>query len=449
MTPSGPTQKMQRRQKYVVMVVLLIAMAVVAGNLFNISVINHSDYEKKANSYQLRREMIPATRGTIYDSNMGVLAQSATAWDVTINPSEFKHDEERLLVAKGLAEILDMDETSILEKTQKKTQYVLIKRKVEDDVAEKVREFILQKDKEIALLNESRPADDQLKSTTVIINLQESVKRYYPNGSLASAVIGYTGTDSQGLFGLELKYDELLSGTPGYVVTLKNAFNENIPNNNEEGKFDPIDGNSLVLTIDETIQHFVEKTLQQVMVQNQPNKGCAGIVMDVRTGAVLAMASMPNYDLNNPSEINSQILLDLIAAAETDEDKEAARVSALETQRYNKAVSYAYEPGSTFKTLVASAALEEGTSTLSSSFYCSGEIVVGGETMHCHVHPNGHGQLDFTGAVVNSCNPSFVAIGKGLGASRFFQYFKNFGLTQKPALICRERASANTIMPTN
>lgn len=427
---------MKKRLRYGILAGILACFLVVSGNLVNISAFQHKSYEARANNYQLRRETIPATRGSIYDANMEVLAQSATAYDVTINPAEFDNDEERLIVAQGLSEILGVDQTTILEKTRKKSQYELIKRRVEKDVADEVRRFIVEENEKIAEHNQTASEGEQLGSLSGMINLVENSKRYYPNSTLASAVIGFTGTDSQGLAGLEAKYDEVLSGTPGYTVSLKDALNETIPNNTVEEKYDPIDGNSLVLTIDETIQHFVEKTLQQVMEQNKPNEGCCAIVMNVKTGAILAMASMPNYDLNNWGEVYDSSLLDKLSAITDEEEKETARTEALSKQRYNKCVSYAYEPGSTFKTIVASAALEEGTSTLNSSFTCHGSIMVQGaeKAMQCHVFPQSHGTLDFTGAVVNSCNPSFVQIGAALGGDLFYKYFQAFGLTEKTGI---------------
>lgn len=434
MTPTRPTQKMVKRLRYVVMPLLLVAILVVTGNLVNTSVFQHDSYEERANNYQLRREMIPATRGSIYDANMEVLAMSATAWDVTINPSEIQKDEERLLVAKGLSQILGIDETTILEQTKKQSQYELVKRRVEKDVADQIRAFIVEEDEKIKERNKGLEDDEKLKSLTGMINLVENSKRYYPNSTLASSVIGFTGTDSQGLAGLEVKYDEVLSGTPGYTVSLRNALNQTIPNDTVEEKYDPIDGNSLVLTIDETMQYFLEKTLQQVMALNKPAEGCCGIIMDVKTGAILAMDSLPNYDLNNWGEIHDQTLLDKLSGIIDEEEYQAARTEALSLQRYNKCVSQAYEPGSTFKTIVAAAAVEEGTSTLNSSFNCTGEIVVQDQTMHCHVHPNGHGTINFTGAVVNSCNPAFVRIGASLGPDLFFEYFQGFGLTERTGI---------------
>jgi len=401
---------MKKRLRVAAAILLIIVIAV-SGNLVNISALQYDFYSAKANSQQLRPETIPASRGSIYDRNMEVLAQSATAFDVNLSPRDIEEEEE-LPIAKGLSAILDVDETAILEKSRnKKSAYVCIKAKVDKDIETKVRQFITEK-------GYSRE-----------IYLTENAKRYYPNSTLAASVLGFTGTDG-GLYGLELKYDEVLSGTAGYTVSLKNGIGESMSDANEE-KFDPINGNSLVLTIDETIQHFTEKALQQVMATDNPNEGCAAIVMDVNNGEILAMANMPTYDPNDPFTVYDEKLAAMVEAAQTDEERKKALGEARGKQWSNKSISYNYEPGSTFKLITASAALEEGTSTLHSSFYCPGFVEVADRTMKCHVGIPGHGTLDFTHAVVNSCNPAFVNIGSNLGGDLFYRYFESFGLTEK------------------
>ncbi len=309
-----------------------------------------------------------------------------------------------------------MDETTILDKIDQNANklYVNIKNRIEEETEIKIRDFIV----------ENGDKDE--------IYLMENTERVYPNSTLAASVIGFTGTDG-GLYGLELKYDSILSGTPGYTVSLKDARGENMPDTNEE-RYDPVNGSSLVLTIDETIQHFVEKTLTKVMAQHNPNEGCAAIVMDVNTFEILAMANMPTFDLNDPYTIYDPELAALVDAAASDEERLQALRDARGAQWSNKCISYNYEPGSTFKLITASAALEEGTSSLNSTFHCGGVIKVADRDMKCHIYPRAHGTEDFTHAVVDSCNPSFVQIGANLGSARFYKYFESFGLTEKTGI---------------
>lgn len=393
-------------------ILVSVFLCYILGTLININVVKHDFWTEYADGHQLRPETIPANRGTIYDRNMTILAQSATVWDVVLSPANIKA-EDKEDVAKSLSDLLSIDYDKVLAQTKKKNQYEVVKRKVEDTVAEEVR----------TLIKDNKWAGG--------IALQEATKRYYPKNSLASSVLGFSGDDGDGLYGIEYKYDKDLKGTPGYIVSLKNGRSENIPTSYEQ-RYDPVDGSSLVLTIDETIQLYLEKTLQQVMLQHAPNAGCAGIVMDVNTGAILAMADLPNYDLNQPFTIVDETLRDYISTLPSEEQKKA-RSEALGKQWSNKCVSYLYQPGSTFKTIVAASALEEKTSSLHSTFYCPGYVKVADRTMKCH-KDGGHGQLDFIGALVGSCNPAFVSIGASLGADNFFKYFEAFGLTEKTGI---------------
>lgn len=411
----GPSLKMKKRLKYAVLVAVIASFSVVMCNLVNISVFQYGFYTAKANSNQYRPETIPATRGSIYDRNMQTLASSKTAFDVNLSPRDIG-EKDKLAIVKGLAAILEMDETTILDKIDQNANklYVNIKNRIEEETEIKIRDFIVE------------------NGYTDEIYLTENTKRVYPNSTLAASVIGFTGTDG-GLYGLELKYDSILSGTPGYTVSLKDARGENMPDTNEE-RYDPVNGSSLVLTIDETIQHFVEKTLTKVMAQHNPNEGCAAIVMDVNTFEILAMANMPTFDLNDPYTIYDSDLAALVDAAASDEERLQALRDARGAQWSNKCISYNYEPGSTFKLITASAALEEGTSSLNSTFHCGGVIKVADRDMKCHIYPRAHGTEDFTHAVVDSCNPSFVQIGANLGSARFYKYFESFGLTEKSGI---------------
>lgn len=424
----NPPLAMKRRLNFVVRTAFLLAFCILVGSLVNISVVNYGFYSEKAENMQMRPETISPTRGSIYDRNMTVLAQSATVWDVIISPKDIitkaknstdnAIDEEKIAkrqkqIAEALCGVLGTDYDSVFEKMQKtNSQYQVISRKVDKIVADEIRLLITE------------------NGWTNEINLTETSKRFYTNGTRASQLIGFVGSDSQGLYGLEYYYDDELSGTPGYVTSLKNAHSENIPMSYEE-KFDPIDGNSLVLTLDDTIQRYLNKTLNQVMVQHDPKNGCAGIVMNVNTGEILAMESLPSFDLNQPYYIYSDEVREEVEAIEDEDEKNNAKFAAQQGQWFNKAISYDYEPGSTFKTLVTAAAIEEKTTTQNSSFYCNGFIEVEDRKMNCHVGIPGHGAENFVDALVNSCNPAYVKIGADLGANKFFKYFEGFGLTEK------------------
>lgn len=429
---TGATKKMKKRLNLIVIVAVVLAFTVVTGSLFNISVLQYSFYTNKANSQQLKPQKIAANRGTIYDRNGEILAQSATVWDVVISPKDISGDENREVIAEGLAKILDLDKEKILKQTKKDNQYEVIKRKVEKEQKEEILQFISNTNKQIKEDNKKVAAGEKKRKTiSGIISLTETTKRYYPNGELASSVIGFTRTDSPGIAGIELEYDSILAGTPGYVVSLTNGLSQNMADASEE-RYNAIDGNSLRLTLDQNIQSITEKVLDNVMAQYNPERGCCAIVMNIKNGEILAMANKPNFDLNDPYTITDQKVLDEIASLPEDE-REEAQSTARQQMWGNKCVSYTFEPGSTFKTLVTSEALEEKTTSLNSHFFCPGYIVVGGEKMKCH-RVGGHGDLDFTGALVGSCNPSFVKIGASLGKVNFFKYFQAYGLTERTGI---------------
>lgn len=428
-----PTLKMKKRLYIVIAIFMVCGFTLVSGNIINITVLQHDFYSDKATGQQLKPKTIPATRGSIFESNGGLIAQSATVYDVIVAPDaleEFQIDH----IADVLGDILGEDEDEKAKYHDKiltlskevKSSYKVIKDKVEKDIADEIR---------LAIVNGTPDPDDptnKKKNTTLRgIDLVENSKRYYPNPNFASSLIGFTGTDSQGLYGVELQYEEELSGIPGYIVSARNAMGETMPVSYEE-KFDPVNGNNIVLTLDESIQHFLYKALEKVMVEHKPDKGCAGIVMNVKTGEILAMVNLPDFDLNDPWSISDEAMLVI------DELPEAEQVDAVSLERQkqwkNTNIAYAYQPGSTYKTIVASAALEERTDDLNSSFTCQGVIVVEDRKMGCHVGLPGHGVVDFTGALVNSCNPAFVKIGSNLGAQNYYDYHKAYGFTEKTGI---------------
>ncbi len=415
--PGAVSKKMKKRM-YFILVVLTLVLVWVIGNLVYRSLITGQELKVKASEQQLSDISIPANRGTIYDANMNVLAQSATVWNVQLSPYEIKeHDAEtKEALVKDLCELLELEEADVRKRLENtKSQYEIIKRKIEKPTADAIT----------ALKQEKGYRG---------VYLEIDTKRYYPYENLASSVIGFTNAENQGAYGLEAKYNSILSGTPGRKISAKNALGGSLPTSYEK-IYPAEEGNSIVTTIDQVIQHFIEKSLDNVVSQYSPDQGAAVIVMDVNTGAILGMASKPDFDLNAPYEIKSEKLQALIDAAETDEEKTEATKEAWEKQWRNKTITDTYEPGSVFKTVTASAALEEGTASIYSSYNCSGAYSLPGlpKPIHCHKH-SGHGVLDFNGALVNSCNPAFITIGLGLGADKFFKYYEGFGLTEKTGI---------------
>ncbi len=409
----GPTLKIKNRLNRVVIALILLGFAVVLVNLFNHAVLKSDFYQEMALDNQMRDITVNGKRGTIYDSNMKAIARSATVWTVFISPNDLnaikdpeKRELTRRLIAENLSEILEVDSATITEKTYKENYYEVIKKKVEEPQIEEIRAFVA--DKEITC-----------------VHLVEDSKRYYPYNDFASAVIGFTGSDNQGLYGIEAKYDNYLVGTPGRIVAAKNANGTDMPLTYEK-MYEAKDGNDLVLTIDYSIQYFLEKALEATVNQHQPAERAAGIVMNVNTGQILAMASEPDFNLNEPYTILDEKLAATLEGLEGDAYT-AARSAAWERQWRNKAITELYEPGSVFKVVTAAAALEEKKVSASTGFNCTGSKKVGVHTMGCHVR-GGHGSQTFPETIVNSCNPAFIEIGQLLGQNLFTKYVRSFGL---------------------
>ena len=398
-----------------VMLMLGAAMAVLIVRLFYLQVVQADMWKEKASSQQMYSTSITATRGNIYDRNMKTLARSVTVWTVFISPAEMK-EEQRELVASGLSEILDVDYDMVYEKSLKTWRYnETIKKKVDNDTADAVTAFIQEND---------------IRG----IYLTEESMRYYPYGNLASTVLGFTGSDGSGAYGLEAYYNKALSGTDGVIASVRNAKGTAMPFS-EQQIYDAEDGQSLVLTIDETVQHYLEKHLENAVQEHEVQNRAVGIVMNVKTGEILAMATKPDFDPNEPSAIydttTAEALAEQLEEAGGDEEKLDAYYEALGeaqlAQWRNKAISDPYEPGSVFKLITASAALETGTVTGSTPFYCPGYIEVAGNRIACW-KAGGHGNLDFVGAIKGSCNPAFIMTGQALGAELFMEYLDKFGL---------------------
>lgn len=397
--------------------------------VFYLQVVRGEELSSKAESQQMRDTEISAMRGTIYDSEGNVLAQSATVWDIFIDPlaidleieeedtaediaeKEAKSEKRRNLLVEKFTELFDYDEEEkeeLYQKTLEENHYTVVEKKVENNVKEEISEFISEND-----IN--------------FIGMEQSSKRYYPYGSLASTVIGFTGDDDQGLYGIEAYYDEELTGTNGRVITAKDAFSNDI-SDDYETSVEATDGNSLVLTINQTIQYYLEKGLRNTLEEYQA-KGAYGVVMDCNTGGVLAMASLPDYDCNEPYTLTYSKDKNEIKKIKDKEEKQKAESAATLNQWRNFTINDTYVPGSVFKTFIAAAALEEGVATPETTYTCTGSIKVDVHTMNCHYHP-GHGTQTFAQGLANSCNPFFITIGQKLGVHNYFKYFDAFGFTQ-------------------
>lgn len=385
------------------------------GKLFQLQITEHEFYQEKAAEQQTRDLAVSADRGAIYDSEGNVLAISATVQNLVVSPKDIlENGLDQNLIAVGLAQLTGLEPEDILARmTRTNSQYEVVKRKLEEEDAQAVRAFI---------------KDNKLAGG---VYLEPDSKRYYPYSSLASHVIGFVGTDNTGLYGAEMSFNETLSGTAGRVVTAKNGRGTELLSP-YENYIDAQDGLDHHLTINATIQGFLEKALEEGVAKYDVSKGAFGIVMDPNTGGILAMASVPDYDLNNYSVIADPTKAEELAQLKADpsvsqEDYKKALGEAQLSQWRNRCITDTYEPGSTFKTVVLASALEEGVVNLQSRFYCSGGLKVGGFYIHCSRH-SGHGEQDLTLAVKNSCNPAFMDIGQRLGAERFYDYLEDFGV---------------------
>lgn len=412
----GPAQRLRQRTAILILLILVLGFGAAVLRLTYLTTIQSSELQESAVDLQLADTTVSAKRGTIYDANGNVLAESASVWQVVMSPVNFKNDKQRQAAAKGLSEIFDLEYNDVLDDTKQQSHYVVVKRRIESDEREKVLQLI-----------------DTLKkdyNCSGVIQLLDDYKRYYPKNSLASSVIGFTGSDDQGLEGIEYEYDSYLSGTPGRIITAQNARGTDMPFRYEQN-VESEDGNNVYLTIDETIQSICEKYMQKGVEDNNVlNKGVC-IAMDVNTGAILAMVTTDGYDLNNPYELSAK---DKKKIKSTPKKKQAeAESAALSNMWRNKAVADTYMPGSVFKMCVASAALEENLVNEKTSFTCTGSISVEGETIHCS-NISGHGTQNFVEVISNSCNPAFIQIGQMLGAGKFRQYYQGFGFSDKTGI---------------
>ena len=395
----------------------VLTFVLLFAKLYHWQITEHDELQSVAVRQQTLRTTVEASRGTIYDRNGTILAMSASAEDIFLSPKEIvENDQDQNLIANGLAEILNLDAADILKKMEKtNSQYEILKKKADDELADKVREFINE--------NELRG-----------VFLRPTSKRSYPKGTLASQVIGFAN-DNGGSMGLEATYNDELTGENGMVVTARDRDGRSVLYQYDQ-YFDAENGCDLHTTLDTTIQYYLEKGVQELEARFGTGKGATGIVMDVNTGAVLAMASLPTYDLNAPGKVYN----DFLTSGMTEEQIEENMKDLLNKQWRSKAINDTYEPGSTFKTLTLAMALEENVVDLNTGFYCGGNTTIEGQKIWCSKRV-GHGQQNLTQAFANSCNPAFINIGLRVGNAEFYQYMQDFGLLEKTGIDTTGEAS--------
>ena len=399
-------------RSFVLMILMGVVMFVLLFfRLFDLQITRHEELQGKAVNQQTRRTVVTANRGTIYDAGGNILAISSSAETIILSPLEIDNavnDTENPVswtkesLAAGLAEILGKDASAIRKRMDNvKSQYEVIQLRADEDTAAKVRSYV----------DENKIAG---------VHLVADTKRYYPYGSLAAQVIGFVGDENTGLYGLEAYYEKELEGQSGLVISSKDQA-ENDMLYTYEQYFAAKNGSDLTLTLDTTIQYYLEKGIESMVDTFSAANGASGIVMDAKTGGVLAMASYPNYDLNDFLTVSDQTLQERIERGEST----VADMQLLQWR--NKALNDTYEPGSTFKILTLSAALEEGVVDKTTTVNCGGSVNISGYTIHCS-NKNGHGLQTLVQSVGNSCNPAFINYGLRIGSEKFYEYMRSFGL---------------------
>ena len=399
-------------RSFVLMILMGVVMFVLLFfRLFDLQITRHEELQGKAVNQQTRRTVVTANRGTIYDAGGNILAISSSAETIILSPLEIDNavnDTEdpvswtKESLAAGLAEILGKDASAIRKRMDNvKSQYEVIQLRADEDTAAKVRSYV----------DENKIAG---------VHLVADTKRYYPYGSLAAQVIGFVGDENTGLYGLEAYYEKELEGQSGLVISSKDQA-ENDMLYTYEQYFAAKNGSDLTLTLDTTIQYYLEKGIESMVDKFSAANGASGIVMDAKTGGVLAMASYPNYDLNDFLTVSDQTLQERIERGEST----VADMQLLQWR--NKALNDTYEPGSTFKILTLSAALEEGVVDKTTTVNCGGSVNISGYTIHCS-NKNGHGLQTLVQSVGNSCNPAFINYGLRIGSEKFYEYMRSFGL---------------------
>ncbi len=400
-----------KRRLIITLLIFGIIFIILVGRLTYLQVFASTDLMEKKLNQLIATIPITATRGDIYDSKMEILAKDATSTSIYARPRDIEDADK---AAEILAEILDINQENTYKKLKDTTQsIVLIQRKIDNNKALQIRE-------------------KNIKG----LEFGEDKKRYYKNGNFAPYVLGFTGVDHQGLYGVERQYDDILKGKDGTLTYQRDARGSKIATGTET-RVAPIPGKNLQLTIDSTIQHFAERAAEKAMYENDA-KRVTIMVMEPKTGDLLAMTSKPDYDLNNPREISDiiedKLSFDFTEKKETGERFEKDLGEKQQEMWKNPAVAFNYEPGSTFKIITSSAGLEEGVVTPDTQFYDKGYIMVGDRMLKCWRYPRNHGAETFEEAVQQSCNPVFVEVALKLGADRFYKYIDGFGFGEKTGI---------------
>lgn len=402
----------------------ILAFVVLAVKLYDVMIVNHEYYEAKAINNQTRESEIAANRGTIYDANGKILAMSATVYNVFISPYEMNlYGEDPSLIANGLSSLLGVDSAKIREMMDDTASwYKTVAKKLEEEDTAAVRAFI---------------SENGLKS----VHLELDSKRYYPYSSLACHVIGFVGDENKGLGGLEYVYNEQLSGVNGRIVRLKTERGTDMKFNDFEDYYDAVDGNDVTLTIDSTIQFYLEKELSQAVEDYDVLNGAGCIAMNPKTGEILGMVSLGNFDLNNYAALSDDDMAEIEMITDETEKSEAI-TAARNLQWRNKTLSDTYEPGSVFKVITLAMGLEEALVDDGSTFFCGGHMEVPGrDTLHCW-RAIGHGTQTLSQALENSCNVALTTIGLRIGGERFYDYAEAFGFFGKTGIDLQGEASS-------
>ena len=403
-----PERALRTRARLVAGLFCAVCFLGLAVRLFYLQLVGSGWYSERALGQQLQDTVVPADRGKIYSADGTLLAANSSCWTLRASPREMPEDKLEL-AARGLAQILELDEADLLEKFQQRSSNdCLLRYRVDRTMADAVRDFC---------------EENQITG----IRINQDSKRWYPEGEFLASVLGFTNVDNAGVSGLELEYDDVLTGENGVVLTAVNAWGYTLEQSYATEQY-PVEGNSLVLTIDANIQRYLENALNYAVQEHNVAARAVGIVMDVNTGAVLAMSTTPAYDPNQPRVIYDEATRAAVDAL-SGEERAAALQLAQQTQWRNKAVSDLYEPGSVFKLITCAAGLDAGVIQAGSTFYCGESISVAGTKFHCANHKS-HGTQSVTLALMNSCNQSFIQIGARLDKEAFCDYFAAFGLRE-------------------
>lgn len=436
------TVRMRNRTNKGVLGLMTVFCAAVIVRLFVVSVVDNSKYEGMANNYHFGTMTLSANRGAIYDANGTALAWSATVYNIYIDPTLYREEMKSIEDAndkkKSAAEEENETADNLVDVDQLKTSITnflseklgLKTEEVEASFEKDGRYYVLQTQVEKNVTDEITAYFEKLNLS--FIGTEATTRRYYPQNELAAAVIGFTNGDGDGQYGLEYQYDDYLSGVDGRVISAQAANGEEMPYRYST-TYDAEDGDSLYLTLDTTIQYYLEKSLAEMVEKFEVKERACGVIMNPKTGAVYAMATYPTFDLNNPSEIyDTKTAQELAALPESEHS--TAYATARETQWKNKVISEISYPGSTFKIVTTADAFEENLINMETdSFYCSGQVQVADATIRCS-NTAGHGAQTFTQALTNSCNPAFIEIGQRIGIDKFSYYFEGFGLAEKTGI---------------